>query len=364
MNPKIQSISISQSSPLTVLDIGFVSPLATGWKETCAAIKAGYDAFVYPHNSAYSSIYPIARVPFDETIRGFTRLAHLLRLAQENLDKKYGSMPVLLAMPETSRGGLISETATHDALFDAIATLPAFHGKFLRDQITCFYQGRTSFAHQLHKAHEILLTGDYEQVMIMSVDSLLFPQTLNAMLADHWDCDPILNKQRLLTNDNGDEHTDGFIPAEAAGIVVVGLAENHSPAIQIDGIGFGDEPAPLLSKNICKGDGLAKAIRTACSQAGHSLKDYPVRIASVSGEQYFFQEATLAQERNISTKTAHQPLWHPASGIGETGAAVGISMLAMAIDSFQQGYAPGDKAICHLSSDNSDRAAFTLTYKH
>lgn len=349
---------IAKGSELAILDIGLVTSLATGWRESCAAMRAGYDAFVQPENS----LHPIAEVPFNPNIRGFTRLARLLELAMNDLANDHSGIPVLFALPERNRVGLESYGDSHQKIFDAMVKIPCFQGKFIRGQLECFAQGRTSLAHQLMRAQEILTQTSYDKVMIMAVDSWLFPQTLNALLATHWDRDPVLDKRRLLTSGNGEDNTDGFIPAEAAGVLVVSRAEKHHLAYRIDGVANAFEPIPLMSTQVSRAEGLSDAIRQACALAESPFMAYPLRIASVSGEQYYFREASLAQTRNLTSRVTRQPLWHPASHIGETGCVVGIAMLAMAMNSFDFHCIQGDRVLCHMSNDENDRAAISVTY--
>ncbi|CAM3609982.1 3-oxoacyl-(acyl carrier protein) synthase [Vibrio aerogenes CECT 7868] len=358
MKTELFTPAITADAPLSVLDIGLVTSLATGWKETSAAMRAGYDAFVHPENS----LYPLAEVPFNPNVRGFTRMARLLELARQDLTHQYDSLPVLCALPGPERAGLVSFAETRQRVFDALAQLPVFQGKFIRNWLEFFGQGRCALAHQLVRAQEILTTTDYDKVMIMATDSWLFPQTLSSLLAGRWDSDPMTDKRRLLTSGNGEDNTDGFVPSEAAGILVVGRAEQHASPYLIDGVASADEPAPLFSPDVSRAEGLTAAIRQACDAAQTPFCDYPLRIASVSGEQYFFREASLAQTRNLTRRIPEQPLWHPASHIGETGCVSGIAMLAMAMDGFQHRYLPGERVLCHLSNDNCDRAALSVRY--
>ncbi len=342
--------SITACSPLSVIDIGLVTPLATGWKESCATMQAGYDAFIHPKRS----LHPITEVPFDHKVKGFTRLAHLQELAVANLEREYSGLPLLWAMPEAGRLGLSDFDYTQQKLLNALARRPVFHGKFLREWTKYFDQGRTSLAHQLQHAHHILTTTHFKQVIIMAVDSWLFPPMLNALLA-YWGG----NKQRVLTDTN----TDGFIPAEAAGVMVVSLPKYHSSPYIIDGVANAHEPVSLFSTDISKAEGMSAAIKQACQRANHSLKDYPLCISSASGEQYFFREFNLAQTRNLTSKVSEQSVWHPASHIGDSGCVVGIAMIAMALYGFQSGRIKGERVLCHMSGDTHDRAAVSVAYQ-
>ncbi len=342
---------ITANSSLSVIDIGLVTPLATGWKESCTAMQAGYDGFIHPRRS----LHPIAEIPFNPEIKGFARLAYLLELAVANLDNEYSGLPLLFAMPEAGRLGLSDFEYTREKLFNALAQRSAFHGKFVHGQVTCFGQGRTSLAHQLQHAYKILTTTEFKQVLIMSVDTWLFPPMLNALLA-YWGA----SKVRVITEDNA----DGFIPAEAAGAMVVSLPEYHSSPYIIDGVANAHEPAPLLSTDITKAKGMSSAIKQACQRANRSFGDYRPRFASASGEQYFFRELSLAQTQNLTSRVPDQPLLLPASYIGDSGCVVGIAMMAMALHGFQSGQIKGKQVLCHMSGDRHDRAAVSVCYKN
>jgi 3-oxoacyl-[acyl-carrier-protein] synthase-1 len=362
-----QQPTITASAPLEVLDIGLVTPLATGWRESCAAIRACFDTFLIPDSASYS----IASVPIDPDKKGFARLALLLEQAYQNLSHSYGRVPVLLAVPESGRVGLESDEHVRTSLLNAMANIEIFKGRFLGEYLESFHQGRASLAYQLLRAQEIIQTTEFDQVMIMAADSWLFPRTLGSLYAGINNLEGVPNKRRLLINeDRGIKNTDGFIPAEAAGVLVVGApsvtasAEGKAfePNTLVDAVAVAEECAPFWGEQVCQAQGLGTAIRLASEYAGHAFTDYPQLLSSFSGESYFAKELSLALSRNIHTKEARQPIVRPAQNLGDTGSVVGMAMVAMAIDGFTQGYAPGDDAICLMSSDGSARGAISLRY--
>ena len=81
------------------------------------------------------------------------------------------------------------------------------------------------------------------------------------------------------------------------------------------------------------------------------------RLSDLSGEHFYFKEAALALSRTLRRRKEEFEVWHPAECIGETGAAAGIAMLAVADAARQMGYAPGPRVLLHLANDDGQRAA-------
>ena len=165
----------------------------------------------------------------------------------------------------------------------------------------------------------------------------------------------MIEADRLLRRDN----SNGFIPGEAAGAVLLGPHEEGSPApLLCRGLGFAREPAPFDSGKPLRADGLVQAIRGALSEAGLTLKDCDHRIADVNGEQYRFKEAALAITRLLRDRKVLFSLWHPVDCIGEVGAASLPAMLAVLFHGARKDYLPGPTFLGHLGNDDDKRAAF------
>jgi 3-oxoacyl-[acyl-carrier-protein] synthase-1 len=58
------------------------------------------------------------------------------------------------------------------------------------------------------------------------------------------------------------------------------------------------------------------------------------------------------------------PLWVPAVHFGETGAAAGLLAVCMVLRAFVRGYAPGNRALVWLASDNRPRGVLLLQRLH
>ncbi len=131
--------------------------------------------------------------------------------------------------------------------------------------------------------------------------------------------------------------------------------------MRCNGIGFDLEPAHIASEEPLRGDGLARAIKAALADARSALHEQHYRITDLSGEQYYFKEASLAISRQLRIRVVNFELWHPAEAIGETGACIGLCALTVANSAFLKGYAPGQNVLLHFSTDSGARAALVCT---
>ncbi|MBF3170973.1 hypothetical protein HKT40_24410, partial [Pseudomonas aeruginosa] len=109
--------------------------------------------------------------------------------------------------------------------------------------------------------------------------------------------------------------------------------------------------------------GLSQAVRAALAEAGCGLEQMDYRLTDISGEQYYFKEASLTLSRNLRVLKPKFDLWHPADCIGECGAAIGPALLAVALAASRKGYGDGPNVFCHLGNDAGERAAALLSYR-
>lgn len=195
-------------------------------------------------------------------------------------------------------------------------------------------------------ARSLIQDAKADAVVVAGVDGYLSWPTLSAFETRH----------RLLTSKN----SNGFIPGEAAGAVLI-TAPRAGAAALCAGVGFAIENATIESGEPLRGSGLAQAIRAAAADADCSVDRFDFRICDVSGEQYYFKETALALARLVREPREEAELWHPADCIGEIGAAAGPVALALAATAFGRGYAPGPTLLCHFSSDDGKRAATFLS---
>jgi 3-oxoacyl-[acyl-carrier-protein] synthase I len=85
--------------------------------------------------------------------------------------------------------------------------------------------------------------------------------------------------------------------------------------------------------------------------------DVDYRIADLSGEHYYFKEASLALARTLHRRKEDMDLWHPAECIGEAGSVIGPAMIAVASAAARKTYAPGPNVLIHAANDAGERIA-------
>jgi 3-oxoacyl-[acyl-carrier-protein] synthase-1 len=336
------------ASPLAIKAAGLVTSVGLSAPASCAAIRAKLSnavetAFV---NGLAERIIG-HEVPLEIPWRGRYRLIHLAALALEECAAKLSpdqlaQVPIFLCVAEPGRPG--RDAGLDDSLLEDLCD---------EFQIECAPQsevvalGRVGVAYALARCRAMVETGVSSIALIVGVDSLLRAETLDA-----YD-----GTQRLLTETN----SNGFLPGEGAGAILVGRPDAQAE-LRCTGLGFAIEQAHVNSELPLRGDGLAKAVRAALTEAGCGLQDIDYRIADVSGEHYYFKEAALMMGRLARAGRAENELWHPAECIGETGALAGLAMLVVADAAARRGYAPGRRVLTHFSSDPGERAAAVFEY--
>jgi len=336
--------------PIAILGAGMMTGVGLTAPAACAAIRCAIDNFRETRFIDRGGEWILgSEVPLERPWRGQAKLAKLLAGALKECldlapDVASTDIPLLLCVAEQDRPGRLDGLS--NSLYDAMTA--ELKVSFHRDS-QMLGEGRIGAAIALHRAR-VLLTGSpapHRHVIVAGVDSYLVGATLAAYG----------ERDRLLTVDN----SNGFIPGEAAGAVLLGPAGAARPGdLVCHGMGFAREEATIESEEPLRGDGLAEAIRMALSEAGIDLGDLDYRLTDVSGEQYGFKEAALALSRVLRKRKRGFDIWHPADCIGEVGAAALPCMLGVALFASRKGYAPGPGVLCHLGNDDGKRAALVV----
>ncbi len=279
---------------------------------------------------------------------GLTKLA---RMAATVIDEVLSEVPrcewpgiaLLLCVAERERPGRID--GLEDRLFEQIQAL--LDTRFAA-QSAIVTQGRVGVAVALAQARKLMQAGAARRVVIGAVDSLLSWQTLM-----HYD-----RVDRLLREDN----SNGFMPGEGAGALLVGDPSGQAELL-CTGVGFGREAAHIDSEVPLRAEGLATAIQSALTEAGRAMHDFDYRITDISGEQYYFKEATLALSRTLHQPKEEFDIWHPAECTGEAGALAGAAIIGLADAACRKGFTKGPNIVAHMSNDGGQRAAVLLQYR-
>jgi 3-oxoacyl-[acyl-carrier-protein] synthase-1 len=335
------------SAPLAILGTGLVTSVGLSAASTCAALRA---KLTNPTDTQFidaSGRWIVAhQVQLPQGYRGIAKLAEMAAMAlaealRERPPEARDGLPLLLCTAEPERPGRSADLDTR--LF---AHIEQRLGTRFHELSAILPKGRVGVAFALQRAREIVQeTGT--PVVIAAADSLLDAATLS-----HYD-----RAGRLLTEGN----SDGFMPGEGAGALLVGLPDG-TPRLHCTGLGFASETAHIDSGEPLRAEGLTHAVKQAVAQAGVALHEMDFRITDISGEQYYFKEAALALSRSMRKLKEEFDLWHPAECIGEAGALAGIGVVAAADAACRKAYASGPAVLAHWSNDNGLRAAATLHF--
>ncbi|WLG98304.1 hypothetical protein PSH78_13315 [Pseudomonas sp. FP198] len=339
-------------SALCVIGSGMVSAVGLSAPASCAAIRCAIDNFQETRFIDRGGEWIIgASVPLEQPWRGHTKLIKMAaRAIAEALQSTPGvdpeKTPLLLCVAEAERPGRLN--GLDKRLLQAIETELGL--RFHPDS-SVIARGRVSAAVALLDARTLIYQGGRRHVLVAGVDSFLAGATLTAFEA----------RERLLTSQN----SNGFIPGEgAAAVVLAAPVASETPQLTCIGLGFGLEQATVESEDLpLRAEGLTQAVRAALNEAGCGLEQMDYRLTDISGEQYYFKEASLALSRSLRVRKEFFHLWHPADCIGEVGAAIGPAMLAVALAASRKGYGEGPNIFCHLGNDAGERAAALLSYR-
>jgi 3-oxoacyl-[acyl-carrier-protein] synthase-1 len=333
--------------PLAIVNTGLVTSVGLSAPATCAALRAG---LTNPSETRFfdsaGELIMAHQVPLEAPWRGRKRLVAMASMAlAECLDgiprHEWARAPLFLCVAEPDRPGRLDDI--HDDLFTELQE--ELDAEFSAQSLIIPH-GRVSIGSALVRAQQ-LVTAGAPFAVIAACDSLISGPTLS-----HYD-----REQRLLTPAN----SNGFMPGEGAAALLV-TCDMHGPHPLCTGIGFALEPNSIQSEEPLRADGLTQAVRLALAEADIEFGHLDFRIADLSGESYYFKEATLAMSRILRTRKEQFDIWHPAECIGETGAVVGLAMFAQARAACLKAYAPGPNILCHASNDAGERLAAIVRY--
>lgn len=288
-------------------------------------------------------------VPLEKPWRGLAKLAHMAAIAAEESladvpKREWSSIPLLLCVAESERPGRMD--GLDDRLFAEIQQLL---GAGFAAGSAIVPHGRAAAAMALSQARTLVQHHKADHVLIVAADSLLSWPTLS-----HYE-----RQDRLLTPRN----SNGFMPGEGAGAILIGEQQLAVNGLTCLGLGFGVESAHVDSEAPMRAHGLAWAVKAALVEAGCQIDDVACRVTDLSGEQYYFKEATLALSRTARQRRENLELWHPAESVGETGAASGAICIAFAHAAAMKRYLPpGHTVLLHFAADVGDRAALVAGF--
>jgi len=334
--------------PIAIHRTGLVTSVGLSAPASCAAIRAKLANPVETRFiDAEGERIMAHEVALEKPWRGRAKLSRMAALAaQECLadvaTHLWDEIPLLLCVAEHERPGRLE--GLDNLLFADLQDLMGT--QFSADSLVVAH-GRVGALVALAQAQRLISSEGVANVLVVAVDSLLSWPTLSAYERGH----------RLLTAEN----SNGFIPGEGAGALLLGRP-GGGDGLLCTGIGFGVEKAHIDSDEPLRADGLSAAIEAGLAQAQCAMHDLDCRITDLSGEQYYFKEATLALARTLRKRKESFDLWHPAECIGEAGAVAGVAALAVAEAACRGGYAPGPGILVHMANDAGQRASAVMRF--
>jgi 3-oxoacyl-[acyl-carrier-protein] synthase-1 len=338
------------ATALAITATGMVSGVGSDTAASCAAIRCAIDNFQETGFIDQSGEWILGcEVALDQPWRGRTKLIKMAAAAiRESLQGMASfdasQTPMMLCLPEQERPGRFIDD-DNQLFLDLQSEL----GLEFHQRSRVIASGHVSVSLALRHAHNLIYQAECERVLIAATDSLLVASSLT-----HWE-----QQERLLTSSN----SNGFIPGEAAAALVVESPSRvQGTCLCCLGLGFGIEPAPVDSGEPLRADGLVAAIRDAVADAGCDMGDLDFRITDLSGEQYYFKEASLALARTLKMPKPEFDLWHPADCIGEVGAALGAVMLAVLKTACEKGYSQGHRILAHMGNDDGKRSSLVCAW--
>jgi 3-oxoacyl-[acyl-carrier-protein] synthase-1 len=337
--------------PIAAVKAGLVSSVGLSAAASCAAIRAAVTNHTPTRFINEAGEWILAgQVPLDPPWRGRKKLVTMLRMAvEECIDGveqfNAASVPVMLCLAESSRHGRL-EGLDENVLGELQRDLSL---KFHATLSGVIASGRVSVVRALSQARTLLHQHRVPYVLIAAADSLLVGPTLARYESEG----------RLLTPLN----SDGFIPGEAGGALLIAREPGRLPSLVCEGLGFATERAVLGSDEPFRAEGMKEAMKRALLEANCGLHDVDFRVTDNSGEQYYFKEAALAVSRTLRRRKEEFDIWHPADCLGEVGAAIGAASVAVALTACVKGYSPGARILIHAGNDAGDRGVSVWRYE-
>ncbi|MBC7617891.1 MAG: hypothetical protein H7293_02675 [Candidatus Saccharibacteria bacterium] len=347
-----QTIGVTDKT-LRIVAAGLCCAVGYTAQAASCALRAGMDHFQESEFiTENGDPVRVARLPDTETWgaqRQSRWMVHAVNdcLSQatqrQSATKIDGPLTVLLLSAEPSRPGVEERSAIEAALMGSnLLKLP------LSNHSKVWHSGRAGLSAVLQGAHDLLIKGTCQQVMLLGFDSYLNAQTIN-----HY-----LQAERLLVPGN----RDGFIPGEAAAAVLLELATPEAGGVYITGWGEAMEAGRPDGSVPSRAQGLSQALRTAFRQADITCNDLDWRMSDQNGEGFFAGEAANAVTRVAENGGTVPMVYTTADCVGEVGAATGPLMLAWLNQLLHREDGPGDCGVIHLANDEGLRSAVVVQH--
>ena len=261
-----------------------------------------------------------------------------------DLEAARRSCYLILGVAARSRPGPRFEGQRQEIAEELVGSLRARCG---RASLRVVAAGNASGIVGMSQAAEILQQDPLALCIIGGIDSLLSEETVGWLERD----------ERLRSETFGRAH--GLAVGEGVGFLALEdrravPRSRRSVLAEVAGVGIAVEPAPFVSKEPCRSDGLTNACRVALSAAGCQPDQIGLVVGDLDGEFHRAREWTHADVRCFTRTAPGRRLIHPAEAFGTIGAASGPVLVAIAASAFVRGWARTDHALVFCSDDTGD----------
>ncbi|NOQ63957.1 MAG: hypothetical protein GQ582_05545 [Methyloprofundus sp.] len=333
---------------IAITSVGMVTGVGLNAPASCAAIRSAIDNVQETRFMDNEGEWLMAsEVPLAEPLRGRSKLIKIAALAvaeclADNSGVDSSEIPMFLCLSEQDRAGRVIDDNNQFFLDLQTELELEFH-----EESRVIAMGHVATAIALKHARELIAELKLPHALIVASDSFLTAASLA-----HYE-----KYARLLTS----YHSNGFIPGEAGAAILVSPV-TQAKQLVCTGLGFAIEKATVDSEEPLRAEGLTSAIKMALEDAKCTEAELDFRVTDLSGEQYYFKEASLAVGRIIRVRKEEFELWHPADCVGDVGAALALVMLIYLAAACENGYSEGNTILAHTANDDGKRAALILSW--
>lgn len=342
---------MSQLTKLYIADTGMITPIGVNTQMTLASLNAGISAYQDSQymNRSYvkmkTAVIPtdaieIPEVESDKILAKQARYKRMLGIASTALTEVFeqyteeAPLPLFLGGPEST---LSKTTAIDSDFIKHLADISGANLDVKRSRL--FATGRTSVLEAIDLAFSYIEQTEANHVLVGGVDSFIDPYVLAGLEME----------LRVLSSNN----SDGFAPSEGAAFLLLTKQKStfnaqDNTAAMLTRPCFADEAGHRYSDEPYRGDGLA----TATTKALAAINNAKVTnlISSMNGESFSAKELGVTMLRNSKKLAENLNIEHPADCVGDTGAAVGAILIAIAASKSNQ------LSVVCSSADKASRA--------
>lgn len=344
-----EPVSLAQ---LNIVGLSALTPLGEEPEQIYRAVESGISAYeASNHRNFLGEAMTLAQIP-DEAIEPLEappvkltqRQRRCLQIALAPLKQLFEQVPwskpvpLVLAVPEKWPE---FRTPLDDKFLNALCEYSEI--PFNLEQSYALPYGRAAGLKAIALANDLLNSGQFEQVVVGGVDSLIDEKVL-AYLD---------KRQRVL----GQGIKDGFCPGEAACFALLQAKSTNSP-MRLLQMADAEEVGHIFNEEPYTGEALA----SASSSAMAGLKPATVGRLSgtLNGESFYAKEWGVLQIRNSEYFQETYTVHHPADCLGDLGAASALVNLMLLHEGYRLKEFTG-ASLLTASSDLSMRAAMLVT---